>query len=178
MTTVDIKRLRRAKLGAIAFAIVMILFGLIVILGSSGKPTGIIVGIIWILIFGGIPLEIARRVSKKVPPEDDVNFIASDNRNLPIGNFYWINNKGIWKNNMLWIKWDEVKDVNVVRTWVETAHKTRTFTLLDLWTMSGPDAMNFGIIRVITKDGKSYEINNVVDPNNLVDYIKNVYLKK
>jgi len=176
MTSQDIKRLNRRRAALVGFAVLMILIGLGMIVANP--KIGLTVGSIWILIFGILPLVVAIRSGKKVPPES-ADFIASDRRSFAVfSSWYWINDKGIWKDNKLLYTWSEIKDIQILRTWVESRTKARTFTVADAALNQGPDAVVYGVVRVFLNDGRSFELNNVVDPERVVNYIKNVYLKK
>jgi hypothetical protein len=69
----------------------MIIIGLGMIVANP--TTGLTAGSIWILIFGILPLVVAIRSGKKVPP-DSTDFTASDRRSFAVfSSWYWINDK-------------------------------------------------------------------------------------
>ena len=176
MTSQDIKRVKRGRALLVGYGVLMILIGLGFIVANP--KMGLTLGSIWILIFGIFPLVVGIRSGKKVPPEF-AYFIASGRRTFAVFSpWYWMNDKGIWKDNKLLYTWIEIKDIQVLRTWIETRPQTRTHTVLDAVLNQGPDALVYGVVRVFLNDGRSFELNNVIDPERVVNYIKNVYLKK
>ncbi|WP_338601357.1 hypothetical protein V6M85_13870 [Sulfolobus tengchongensis] len=106
-------------------------------------------------------------------PKERVEFLAGKGL---FSSWYWFNEKGIWKDNKFFLQWSEINDILVLRTFMRHYNRLRTFTVLDA-TRPNPESIEFGTIKIITKDGKQIEINEVVDPRTVVDYIKKVYLK-
>ena len=129
------------------------------------------------IIIAIILFSAASKIDNKIPPEP-ADFIASEGKTFPVfSTWYWMNNKGIWKDNKLLYKWDEIKDVQVLRTWVESIPGTRTFTIADVF-LNKSNTIVYGTIRLFLNNGETFDIDNVVDPESVVNYIKNVYLNK
>ncbi len=94
---------------------------------------------------------------EKVPPEF-ADFTASDRRSFAVfSSWYWINDKGIWKDNKLLYTWSETNDLQILRTWVESRTKARTFTATDVVLNQGPDAVVYGVVRVFLNDRLLYQ---------------------
>ncbi|BBG25018.1 hypothetical protein [Sulfuracidifex tepidarius] len=108
--------------------------------------------IIIVTIFLGFPLALAILIMKTRFPKEPAIILARG------WNYFWINEKGVWRNNKLMFTWDQVRDVQVIKTWFDGKEMK-------------------GNLKVFLND-KNIEINNTVDPNNIVSYIKNVYLKR
>ena len=172
----DIARLKRRVYILIAYSLIMILIGIGVM--TEGSTGAVIAGGVFTLLLGVIPLVIGLKGLKKSPPEP-AYFLGSDKRNFAVlGTFYWFNDKGIWKNDKLIATWSDIKDIQIVRTWIETRTRARTGTALDIVLNQGPDALQYGTVKVFLKDGASFEINYAVDPQNQINFIKNTYLKR
>ena len=80
---------------------------------------------------------------------------------------YFIGNEGIYMENKLFLKWSEIFDIFVIREYEE----------LFLSSSGRGSSYKMGTIRVITKDGRGIDITNVINPKEIVEYIKNIYLK-
>lgn len=80
---------------------------------------------------------------------------------------YFIGNEGIYKENKLFLRWSEIFDVFVIREY-EESH----FISSGRWNI-----YKMGAIRVITKNGFAIDIVNVINPKEIVEYIKNIYLR-
>lgn len=60
-----------------------------------------------------------------------------------LGDLFWFNERGIWLNDMLMYSWDDVKDVEIVKTWTK---EPELLSFLDL--LGGTGAFEYGTVRV------------------------------
>jgi len=79
---------------------------------------------------------------------------------------YFIGGKGIYKGKKLLLRWGEIADLFVIHEYLEIHSYSGRGTIYKK-----------GTIRVITKDGRAIDIKNVISPKEIVEYIKNTYLK-
>ena len=112
------------------------------------------------------------RIRKKEPRER-VEFLGGKGLFSP---WYWFNETGIWKDNKFFLPWTAISDILVLRTFVRHYDRLRTFTLLDV-IRPHPESEEFGTIKIVTNDGRQIEINEVVSPHTVVEFIKKTYLK-
>ncbi|MEM3721550.1 hypothetical protein, partial [Metallosphaera sp.] len=112
------------------------------------------------------------RIRKKEPREK-VEFLGGKGL---FSSWYWFNEKGIWKDNKFFLPWTAISDILVLRTSMRYYNRSRTFTVLDA-TRPNPESVEFGTIKIVTNDGRQIEINEVVSPRTVVEFIKKTYLK-
>jgi hypothetical protein len=90
---------------------------------------------------------------------------------------YFIGNEGIYKENKLFLRWSEIVNIFVIHEYEITKSNLSVRTLqAGVPSMSGTIYI-MGTFRVITKDGREIDIKNVINPKEILEYIKNTYLK-
>jgi len=137
-------------------------------------PVGIFVTLvsdkiaIGIFIFGALYIILGAIASRKDSAiAKGLTLLAEGGRFSPR---YFIGNEGIYMENKLFLKWSEIFDIFVIREYEKSF-----FTYYRGYGEGSSYKM--GTIRVITKDGRGIDITNVINPKEIVEYIKNIYLK-
>ena len=160
------KRTTKAALFPFVLAGFLVLLAIISALSQDVEATGVflVMAIIIFYILGA-------RIRKKKPREK-VEFLGGKGL---FSSWYWFNEKGIWKDNKFFLPWTAISDILVLRTFVRY-YRLRTFTVLDA-IRPNPESVEFGTIKIVTNDGRQIEINEVVSPHTVVEFIKKTYLK-
>ena len=146
----------------------LVLLAIISVLYQDVEATGIF------LVMAIIFYMIGARIRKKEPSEK-VEFLGGKGL---FSSWYWFNEKGIWKDNKFFLPWTAISDILVLRTYMRHYNNNilRTFTVLDA-IRPNPESVEFGTIKIVTNDGRQIEINEVVSPHTVVEFIKKTYLK-
>ena len=166
----DISRLKRLAGLVLAFAGAMASIGLLFI--AQGGLTWVAAGIAWIAVFSLPIAYIGVRTLKKVPPTD-AYLLGSTRQDISaLGDLFWFNERGIWLNSRLMRSWDDVKDVEIIKTWTK---EPELLSFLDLLGATG--AFEYGTVRVDLKRGDSIIVPYVADPEGRVKLIKSVFLR-
>ena len=159
------KRTTKAALFPFVLAGFLVLLAIISALYQDVEATG------GFLVMAIIFYMIGARIRKKEPSEK-VEFLGGKGL---FSSWYWFNEKGIWKDNKFFLPWTAISDILVLRTFVRY-YRLRTFTVLDD-IRPNSESVEFGTIKIVTNDGRQIEINEVVSPRTVVEFIKKTYLK-
>ena len=166
----DISRLKRWAGLLLAYAGAMASVGLLLI--AQGGIDWIAAGIAWIAVFSLPTAYIGVKTLKKVPPTD-AYLLGSTRQDISaLGDLFWFNERGIWVNSRLICSWDDVKDVEIVKTWTK---EPELLSFLDLLGATG--AFEYGTVRVDLKRGDSIIVPYVAEPEERVKLIKSVFLR-
>jgi hypothetical protein len=92
--------------------------------------------------------------------------------------FYWYNQNGIWKNNKLIIKWEEIKDLEVLEVKPVVIRRARAYRVFPPILNGKRTSYITGSVRFFKEDGGSFDMKGVFDPERTVEHIKNNYLIK
>ena len=160
------KQTTKAALFPFVLAGFLVLLAIISALSQDVEATG------GLLVMAIIFYMIGARIRKKEPSEK-VEFLGGKGL---FSSWYWFNEKGIWKDNKFFLPWTAISDILVLRTFVRHYDRLRTFTVLDV-IRPYPESVEFGTIKIVTNDGRQIEINEVVSPHTVVEFIKKTYLK-
>ena len=165
----DISRLKRWAALVLAFAGAMTSIGLLFI--AQGGLAWTVAGIAWIAVFGLPSAYIGVKTLKKAPPTD-AYLLGSTRQDISaLGNLFWFDERGIWLNNRLLCPWDDVKEVEIVKTWTK---EPELLSFLD--PLGGTGAFEYGTVRVDLRGGGSIIVPYVADPEGRVELIKSVFL--
>ena len=159
------KQTTKAALFPFVLAGFLVLLAIISALSQDVEATG------GLLVMAIIFYMIGARIRKKEPSEK-VEFLGGKGL---FSSWYWFNEKGIWKDNKFFLPWTAISDILVLRTFVRY-YRLRTFTVLDD-IRPNSESVEFGTIKIVTNDGRQIEINEVVSPHTVVEFIKKTYLK-
>ena len=169
MMSEDISRLKRWATVVLAYAGAMASVGLLLI--AQGGLTWTAAGVAWIAVFSLPFAYIGVRTLKKVPPTD-AYLLGSTRQDISVlGNLFWFNERGIWLNNRLLCSWDDIKEVEIVKTWTK---EPELLSFLDPLGSTG--AFEYGTVRVDLRGGGSIIVPYVADPEERVKLIKSVFL--
>ncbi|MEM3355678.1 MAG: hypothetical protein QXS43_09455 [Metallosphaera sp.] len=160
------KQTTKAALFPFVLAGFLVLLAIISALSQNVEATGVF------LVMAIIFYILGARIRKKEPREK-VEFLGGKGL---FSSWYWFNEKGIWKDNKFFLPWTAISDILVLRTSMRYYNRLRTFTVLDA-TRPNPESVEFGTIKIVTNDGRQIEINEVVSPRTVVEFIKKTYLK-
>ncbi|MCP6728450.1 MULTISPECIES: hypothetical protein [Metallosphaera] len=160
------KQTTKAALFPFVLAGFLVLLAIISALSQNVEATGVF------LVMAIIFYILGARIRKKEPREK-VEFLGGKGL---FSSWYWFNEKGIWKDNKFFLPWTAISDILVLRTSMRYYNRSRTFTVLDA-TRPNPESVEFGTIKIVTNDGRQIEINEVVSPRTVVEFIKKTYLK-
>ncbi|MEM3988678.1 MAG: hypothetical protein QXZ22_08815 [Sulfolobales archaeon] len=160
------KQTTKAALFPFVLAGFLVLLAIISALSQDVEATGVF------LVMAIIFYIIGARIRKKEPREK-VEFLGGKGL---FSSWYWFNEKGIWKDNKFFLPWTAISDILVLRTFMRHYDRLRTFTVLDA-IRPNPESVEFGTIKIVTNDGRQIEINEVVSPRTVVEFIKKTYLK-
>ncbi|MEM0054830.1 hypothetical protein [Metallosphaera sp.] len=160
------KQTTKAALFPFVLAGFLVLLAIISALSQNVEATGVF------LVMAIIFYILGARIRKKEPREK-VEFLGGKGL---FSSWYWFNEKGIWKDNKFFLPWTAISDILVLRTSMRHYDRLRTFTVLDA-TRPNPESVEFGTIKIVTNDGRQIEINEVVSPRTVVEFIKKTYLK-
>ena len=164
----DTTRLKRWAILVLAFAGTMASIGLLLI--AQGGLGWTVAGVAWIAVFG-LPIAYTGvKTLKKVPPTDAYLLGSTRQDVSALGDLYWFNERGIWLNDRLICPWDDVKEVEIVRTWTE---EPKLLSFLDL--LAGAGAFEYGTVKVDLKRGESIMVPYVANPEGVVKLIKSVF---
>ena len=166
----DISRLKRRAGLVLAFAVAMASVGLLFI--AQGGIAWTAAGIAWIAVFSLPIAYIGVKTLKKIPPTDAYLLGSSRQDISALGDLFWFDEKGIWLNNRLMYSWDDVKEVEIVKTWTK---ELELLSFLDL--LGGTGAFEYGTVRIDLKGGYSIIVPYVADPEERVKLIKSVFLR-
>lgn len=160
------KQTTKAALFPFVLAGFLVLLAIISALSQNVEATGVF------LVMAIIFYILGARIRKKEPREK-VEFLGGKGL---FSSWYWFNEKGIWKDNKFFLPWTAISDILVLRTFMRHYDRLRTFTVLDA-IRPNPESVEFGTIKIVTNDGRQIEINEVVSPRTVVEFIKKTYLK-
>nr|WP_011182884.1 hypothetical protein [Sulfolobus tengchongensis]AAT46513.1 hypothetical protein [Sulfolobus tengchongensis] len=160
------KQTTKAALFPFVLAGFLVLLAIISALSQNVEATGVF------LVMAIIFYILGARIRKKEPREK-VEFLGGKGL---FSSWYWFNEKGIWKDNKFFLPWTAISDILVLRTSMRYYNRSRTFTVLGA-TRPNPESVEFGTIKIVTNDGRQIEINEVVSPRTVVEFIKKTYLK-
>ena len=81
---------------------------------------------------------------------------------------YWFNGAGIWRDNRFYATWEEVDRVELVKAWTEIEGDGEGHTRTS----------RHGRVIVVLKNGSSFEVGDVIDPEGILAVLKVKYLKR
>ena len=138
---------------------------------SPASTMGAIVG----FGFGALFIILGIIASRKEPASSEkLTLIAGKGLFSP---WYYIGKEGIYKGKKLLLGWNEIANIFVIHEYEITKSNLSLRTLqTGVPSMSGT-IYKMGTFRVITKDGREIDIKNVINPKEILEYIKNTYLK-
>ncbi|BDB97466.1 hypothetical protein [Saccharolobus caldissimus] len=154
-------------------AAIFILGGIGLITSPSSPATvgGAIVG------FGfGALFIILGMISARKEPKTKENLTLIAGKGL-FSTWYYIGKEGIYKGKKLFLKWSEIKNIFVIHEYEVTRSNMSLRTLQTGVPTFNGRVYRMGTWRIITVDGKEIDIKNVINPKEMLEYIKNTYLK-
>lgn len=77
--------------------------------------------------------------------------------------YYWFNDAGIWENRALVAPWGEVYDVGLIEVWEQFVNRM---------------AVRHGRVRVILKDGRNFVVEDVVEPDEVLNFMRDKYWRQ
>ena len=77
--------------------------------------------------------------------------------------YFWFNDAGIWENRALVAPWGEVYDVGLIEVWEQFVNRM---------------AVRHGRVRVILKDGRNFVVEDVVEPDEILNFMREKYWRQ